>query len=309
MPSRIPPDLPHDDDALLRRLRLLLRVVDCGGVGEAARALGISQPAVSTQIKRLEGDLGVSLFRRSGRRLTLNDQGAAIVPLLRRGLGELSITLNAVRDIARSRAAPLRFGFSAPQIALDAAEVFRKADPRTALELRAANSTDLFAALDSYDLDIIMIGLPRPRAPYHCQLYQRQYMTVLVPVAHPLANCGAITLAELAAEPIVLREPGSYTRALLIKAFETAGLAPRIAFEVATREAVSEAVRRGFGLGPVLDREAPVSADLACIPLEGRRITGDDYLACHASALHYGPVRRFLAANRRDDLPGQDMAR
>jgi len=54
MPSRIPPDLPHDDDALLRRLRLLLRVVDCGGVGEAARALGISQPAVSTQIKRLK---------------------------------------------------------------------------------------------------------------------------------------------------------------------------------------------------------------------------------------------------------------
>ncbi|MFO7921972.1 MAG: LysR substrate-binding domain-containing protein [Nioella sp.] len=308
MPSATPPDKLPDDDALLRRLRLLLRVVDCGGVGEAAREIGISQPAVSSQIKRLESDLGVSLFRRSGRRLTLSDQGAALVPVLRRGLGELSMTLNAVRDIARSRAAPLRFGFSAPQIALDAAEVFRKADPRTRLELRAANSTDLFAALDSYDLDIIMIGLPAPRAPYHCQLYQRQYMTVLVPVGHALAGHRAITLAELATEPIVLREPGSYTRALLIEAFEAAGLAPRIAFEVATREAVTEAVRRGFGLGPVLDREAPVSPDLACIPLDECRIVGDDYLACHASALHYGPVRRFLAANRHDELQARAAA-
>jgi DNA-binding transcriptional LysR family regulator len=204
-----------------------------------------------------------------------------------------------VRDIARSRAAPLRFGFSAPQIALDAAEVFRNADPRTRLELRAANSTELFAALDSFDLDIIMIGLPRPKLPYHCQFFQRQCIVVMVPSSHSLADRSSISLEELAREPIVLREQGSYTRALLIEAFEAKGLTPHIAFEVATREAVAEAVRRGFGLGPVLDHEAPLSSDLRKVDVEHGKIHGDDFLVCHASALHYGPVRRFLAANRR----------
>jgi len=301
MEITVPPTPGPADDSMLRRLRVFLTVVDAGGVGDAARLLGISQPAVSTQIKRLEADLGVSLFRRSGRRLAVSEQGRDIASVLRRGFGELALTLNTVRDIAHARSAPLRFGFSAPQIALDAAEVFRRADPRLALALRAANSADLFSALDAYDLDIIMIGLRRPKPPYHCQFYRRQSISVIVPKAHPLALQKSISLHDLAREPIVLREPGSFTRALLMEAFETAGFSPRIAFEIATREAVAEAVRRGFGIGPVLDREAPRSDDLCTVTLEQGRIVGDDYLVCHASALLYGPVRRFFVANAPGD--------
>lgn len=286
-------------DALLRRLRVFLAVVDHDGVGEAAKALGISQPAVSTQLRRLEAELGLPLFRRSGRRLAVSDQGTEIARVLRRGFGELALTLNAVRDIARAPAAPLRFGFSAPQIALDAADVFRRADPRTLLELRAANSADLFAALDAYELDIIMIGLPGERPPYHCQFFQRQSLAVMLPPGHALTGERNLTLDVLAREPIVIRERGSYTRALLMEAFERRGLVPRIAFEVATREAVAEAVRRGFGIGPVLDGEAPHSPDLRMLSVEGGTLVADDYLVCHANALLYGPVRRFLAANDR----------
>lgn len=291
------PDLRPEDESTLRRLRVFLAVVDAGGVGDAARLLGVSQPAVSTTIKRLEAELGVSLFRRSGRRLAVSEQGRDIAAVLRHGFGELVLMLNTVRDISRSRSAPLRFGFSAPQIALEAADVFRRADPRTELELRAANSADLFSALDAYDLDIIMIGLRGPKPPYHCQFYRRQSIAVIVPQSHALAGRTSVSLQDLAAEPIVLRERGSFTRTLLMEAFEAAGLKPRIAFEVATREAVAEAVRRGFGVGSVLDREAPRSHDLRTIPLESGRIFGDDYLVCHASALQYGPVRRFFSAN------------
>lgn len=287
-----------DNEALLRRLRVFLAVVDHGGVGEAARALGVSQPAVSAQIKKLETDLGLSLFRRSGRRLITNQHGQDICDIFRSGLGQLNTTLNAVRDVAHQHVEPLRFGFSAPQIALDAAEVFRRYDPRTVLELRAANSADLFSALDAYDLDVIMIGLQKPRSPYHCQFFKRQHMVALVPVGHPFASMASITLADLAREPIVLREQGSYTRAILMAAFEEAGLRPNVAFEVATREAVTEAVRRGFGVGPVLDRELPRSDDLRAVVVEQGAIVSDDYLVCHASALHNGQVRRFFTANQ-----------
>ncbi len=100
MPMDFPPDLRPEDETTLRRLRVFLAVVDAGGVGDAARVLGVSQPAVSTQIKRLEAELGMSLFRRSGRRLAVSEQGRDIARVLRRGFGELVLTLNAVRDIA-----------------------------------------------------------------------------------------------------------------------------------------------------------------------------------------------------------------
>ena len=299
------PLLASIDEASLRRLRVFLAVVETGGVGEAAQSLGVSQPAVSSQIKRLEAALGVSLFRRSGRRLTLSEHGHDIAAVSRRGFGELALTLNAVRDIARAQGAPLRFGFSAPQIALDAADTFRRAYPHTALELRAANSTELFAALDAYELDVILIGLRAPRPPYHCQFFRRQSISVIVPKAHPFAKRRSVSLRDLAQEPIVLREQGSFTRALLTEAFDKAGLRPQIAFEVATREAVTEAVRRGFGIGPVLNREAPQSRDLRIVTVAGGTIIGDDYLVSHASALHYGPLRRFFAANGAPAGPEQ----
>jgi len=295
-------DLARDtptDDVLLRRLRVFLAVVDHGGVSAAARDLQISQPAVSTQIKRLEAELGTSLFRRNGRRLIPNEQGAEIARILRQGLNELSATLNSVRDVSRARPAPLRFGFSAPQIALEAADIFRRADPHTVLELKAANSSDLLRALDAYELDVIMIGLAQPRPPYHCQFFLRQFITVMVPPDHTFAARDTVSLQDLAREPIVLRESGSYTRALLMTAFANMGLTPRIAFEVATREAVAEAVLRGFGIGPVLNGEAPSTGQLTSVALEDGALVADDYLICHASSLNYGPVKRFLAASLR----------
>lgn len=287
-----------DQDMLLRRLRVFMAVVDYQGVSEAAQALGVSQPAVSTQMKRLEAELGIALFRRNGRRLAVNDQGRDIAVILRRGLGELDTTLNAVRDISRTRMAPIRFGFSAPQLALDAADAFRRSDPRAKLELHAANSTDLFAALDSYELDVIMVGLRAPkRRHYHCQFYRRQSIAVLVPRAHIWAARRSIGLNDLAQHPLVLREEGSFTRDLFVDALSAAHLTPNIAFEVSTREAVAEAVRRGFGLGPVLDGEAPRGGDLVAIPLEGGAIAADEYLLCHAGSMNYGPVRRFFSIN------------
>ena len=287
----------QNDDAFLRRLRVFKTVVDCGGVGEAARALGVSQPAVSTQILRLEDHLGVSLFRRTGRRLVVTDQGRQVAEILQTGLGEVSRMLNAVRDASRSQVALLRFGFSAPQIALDAAARFRRTDPRTQLELRAANSRDLLVSLDHHELDVIMIGLPAPKAPYHCQFFRRQIAGVQVPCAHAMAGRKSVALRDLADQPLVLREPGSYTRDVILAAFEALALAPRIAFEVATREAVAEAVRHGFGVGPVLSREAPTSDDLTFIPLESGRIEAREFLVCHRSTAQYGPIKRFFAAN------------
>ena len=288
---------PSADDALIRRLRILLEVIRTGGVSDAARALGVSQPAITNQIRSLETDLGLTLFRRTGRRLVVTDKGAQIAETARRLLGELSLGLDTIRDAARGAEAQIRIGFSAPHTALRAAQTFRASDPGTRLIFRAANTTDLFEALDRYELDIIMIGLDAPRTRYHCQLYERQHLTALFPADHPLASDAPLTLTELASLPIVLREEGSFTRWIATDAFKRAGLVPYIATTIATREAVAEATLRGFGIGLVLSSEQPHSQGLRCRPITPT-IDAADYLVCHLSALSYPPVARFLDAAR-----------
>lgn len=294
----------EEDLSLLRRLRVFLAVVEAGGVGDAARALGISQPAVSTHIRKLEAHLGASLFRRTGRKLVVNERGAELLALLPRAFWDLGHTLNAAREVAGAVNSPLRFGFSAPQTALEAAQMFRQQDAATMLDLKVANSTDLFEELDSYQLDIIMIGMDQPDPAYECQFFKRQSVSVMLPGDHRFAGKPDMSLAQLARLPLVLRESGSYTRKVLLRAFEQAGLTPRIAFEVATREAVAEAVRRGFGVGPVLNGEAERGSDLVLLSVEGGSIMSDDYLVCHKDALRYGPIRRFLQATRAASTDG-----
>ncbi len=284
------------DLALLRRLQVFRAVVERGGVGDAARALSISQPAVSTHVRNLEAELGASLFRRTGRKLVVNERGAELLSVLPKGFWELRKTLNSAREVAGAVNSPLRFGFSAPQTALEAAQLFRKQDATTRLDLRVANTADLFEALDSYQLDIIMIGLDHPAPDYACQFFKRQHVSVMLPRDHRLARDKDISLKHLAQLPLVLRESGSFTRKVLLAAFETAGLSPQIAFEVATREAVAEAVRRGFGVGPVLNEEAERSPELALLSVEDRTIHSSDYLVCHKDSMRYGPIRRFLQA-------------
>lgn len=296
------------DLALLRRLQVFRAVVEQGGVGDAARALSISQPAVSTHVRNLEAELGTSLFRRTGRKLVVNDRGADLLSVLPKGLWELRKTLNSAREVAGAVNSPLRFGFSAPQTALEAAQLFREQDATTRLDLRVANTADLFEALDSYQLDVIMIGLDRPAPGYACQFFKRQHVSVMLPCDHRLAGQSDISLNQLARLPLVLRESGSFTRKVLLAAFETAGLTPNIAFEVATREAVAEAVRRGFGVGPVLSEEAERSPDLTLLSLQGRTIHSDDFLVCHTDSMRYGPIRRFFQATSGTQPRATDAA-
>ncbi|MEL6582672.1 MAG: LysR family transcriptional regulator [Pseudomonadota bacterium] len=291
------PELAIEDEALLRRLRMFLAVIDEGGVTEAAKALGKTQPAITTQVKALEADLQVALFRRVGRKLALTEKGEEIAALSRRALGELSTSINKILEATTGPTPPLRLGFSAPQTMLQAAAAFKRTDPNTQLELRGATTQELFGGLDSYALDVIMIGLDAPLPRYHCQHYTRQSVVVALPEGDERATTGALTLRELSEIPIVLREEGSFTREVLLRAFQRAKLSPQIAFEVSTREAVAEAVRRGFGAGPVLSEEANALPGLTFCALENSEVFADDYLVCHHSALSYGPVARFLAAN------------
>lgn len=291
-----------DGDISMRRLRVFLVVADLMSVSKAARQLRVSQPAVTQQLRALEDSLGTRLFTRGGRALALTEAGRKALQVSRELLTHVDGSLAQLRQAARGEGLTLRMGFTAPHTALPAARAFRARHPESVLRLTAANTVALFEKLDNLELDVILVGFDAPVERYHCRQIYKQELRVIMPAGHPLSGRGDMALRDLCREPLVVREEGSYTRQLLFDAAARQGLEPIIAYEIASREAVNEAVAQGFGIGTVLSLERPQDPRLLSASLEKGTITGYEYVVCHRDLANVPPLSLFLETLDSPDI-------
>jgi DNA-binding transcriptional LysR family regulator len=153
----------------------------------------------------------------------------------------------------------------------------------------------VLADLREVRTDLAVLNLIEAEGELHSQPLYRDRITAFVPAAHPWAGRAAITLDELAKEPLVLREPGSATRALLLAALERAGVSLRTALELGSREAVREAVLAGLGVGTVFERELIPDTRLRPIAIEGAGLDATVSLACLPERRGLRAVQAFFA--------------
>lgn len=220
-------------------LRSFMAVVDLGGVARAAAHIGRSQPATSLQIKRLQEDLGVALFRKTGRHLELTDAGEKLVPLARRLVGlhdqalaamtgdRLSgrVRIGIVEDFAEDWLTGLLSQFSAIH-------------PSVSVEVRSDRRAALLDHFRAGDLDLLLtFGESAPAEAVDIGTI-------------PICWIGSeiADWAEADCLPLVLLDGACLFRDLALAACESSGRRYRIAF---TSHAVSTqwaAVRAGMGI-------------------------------------------------------------
>lgn len=278
------------DDLFIRRLRVFLAVVEVMSVSAAARRIGVSQPAISQQIRALEDMLDTRLFNRIGRELSLTETGRKTVLVARGLVGQVDGALSGLRESTRQQGLHLRLGFSAPQIALPVARDFKNRFPGASLQLVSDNSRTLFERLRQFELDAIFVGLSEPHPEFDCVRFLTQSLIAIVARDNPFAKRKAVTIAQLCEIPLIFRERGSYTRRLFFDAAHARGLEPKIGYDIASREATNEAVARDLGIGTVLEGEAPVHPDIIRIPIENGIITAAEYLVCHRELSGIPPI-------------------
>ncbi|WP_068311344.1 LysR substrate-binding domain-containing protein [Polycladidibacter hongkongensis] len=281
----------------LRQLQAFVAVVDGNGITSAARTLGISQPAVTNLIRTFEKEFEVPIFRRVGRRLLLTTAGEHVVAVARDTLNETNRMLDTIRYATGNSVAPLKIGYTAPQLVLSAAKRFRAAEPLVPLEFQQANSSRLFTMLDDFHLDLISIGLSEPINKYHCQQFAIQSLQLLVPKTAPIASQASLSINSLAGLPMIMREKGSYTRQLAFEHCQKAGFKPNVVLEIFGRESVREAVALGFGFTIILDREAGCDERLCAIRIDGCEEVAHEYLVCRKGSLGYAPLMEFFSLN------------
>jgi DNA-binding transcriptional LysR family regulator len=241
----------------LAQLRTFERVARTGNLSTAARSLGVSQPAVSGQIARLEREHATALFERVRRRLVLTAAGRGLLQDVRRVfavLDEAEQHLAQTRDlrvgVLRLAASVTSSGYDAPDLMI----AFRSRHPGVSVQLFTGNSTRVVERVVALEADVGLVAADVMHRELARHLLFVDPVVLVVPRRHALARHRTISIARLAREPLVLRETGSATRALIEQQFAAHGVDVNMAMEVSSNEAIKRIAAMGQGLGVVSRR-------------------------------------------------------
>lgn len=212
---------------------------------QAAEALNTTQPAVSLAVKELESHYGVALFERMNRRVYLTPAGEALLTTAQdvlRGFQEAEETLGQGRPLALRVGANVSFGEAGLAQVLGR---FRQEHPQVRLRALVANSDKIQSLLAENQLDVgIVDGLGVSERLRAQTLYQEDLVLAAAPGRFP----APATVEELAALPLLLREPGSGLRSSVDRVFSQQGLAPQPLLESTSTAALAQAAKAGLGV-------------------------------------------------------------
>lgn len=277
------------------QLRAFDAVARTSGFSRAGNELGLSQPAVTIQVRGLEQAFGVQLFRRHGRHVELTELGQQLFEHTRRLFGIESEAYELLRSGKHLLSGEVNLAADGPYAVMGLVSRFRREHPEVRVSLRLGNPGDCLAQLVDQRADLALASeVPQDRH-IHALPYLRQPLMLLLPAAHPWARRSDLGLADLEGSGMVMREPASNTRALFERHLAGRQLKVRTALELDTREAVREAVAMGLGFGLTLENEIGTDGRLRAVPIEGGSIVCTDYLACLAGQSDRRVVAAFFA--------------
>lgn len=276
------------------QLRAFHAVAGAGGFTRAAAALGVTQPTLSGQVAALEEAYGVRLFERRGRGIELTDLGRGLFDITRRLFGqeaEAEQLLAAARGLMSGL---LRVGADAPYHVIPLLATFHRRHPGIRLSLSFGNSERVLQELLDRRSDVAVLPDIRADARLHALPFRSDRLVVFVARDHAWAARRSLRLAEIDGQRLVLREPGSMTRAVFERAMAEAGIEPGEVLEIGSREAVREAVAAGLGIGVVFESEFGHDPRLHRLELRDAKLQAVEYAACLQERRPVRVVRAFF---------------
>ena len=263
-------------------LELFVEAVDSGSLSAAARRRRISQPSASESLRRLERRLGVTLLVRSPRGSQPTVEGERLVATAREVLGALArfaAEADAVRAGVRSQLR-VAASYTNAEYVLPASIVeFGRQHPDIAVRLTVANSDDVARMLRAGNADLGFIEGPVDLTGLRARRVGRDELAVVVAPRHRWARRGALTVEDLAATPLLLRERESGTRRTYEAAVAGAGHEVAEPYGVMTStEALKAAVRAGLGatvVSRLTVQEELAKGSLVDVPVTGVNLARD----------------------------------
>jgi LysR family hydrogen peroxide-inducible transcriptional activator len=247
----------------LRDLRYLVALADLRHFGRAAEACHVSQPTLSTQIRKLEEELGVRLVERAPRQVMLTSAGHDIAMRARRVLAEVEQMRDTARRTADPEAGSIRLGLFptlGPYLLPHVVPRIRARFPRLELLLVEEKTEALLAQLREGRLDAAILALPLHEDWLETEELFDEPFLLAVPAAHPLADRATLDVRELEHENLLLLEEGHCLRDQALAVCSLGGAGERDGFRATSLETLRQMVAAGVGatLLPLLAVQPPV---------------------------------------------------
>jgi len=233
-----------------RQLRVFAEVARHNSVARAAEALHLTPPAVSLQIKEIESQVGQQLFDRAGRRLSLSTAGEYFLVYARRLLATLKEAEDAMARFKRLESGRLTIGMvsSANYFLPQLLALFHAEHPRIDVRLKLGSREQLVAMMAANEVDQCVMGRPPVDFPSRAEPFAMHPHVLVTAPTHRFAQAESVPAAALAHEPFIVREPSSGTRTALQEYLDEHRLKPTFVMEMASNEAIKQAVMAGMGV-------------------------------------------------------------
>lgn len=248
----------------LRDLRYLVAVDEYRHFGRAAEACFVSQPTLSTQIRKLEQELGVELVERSPRRILLTETGARIVERAKAIIAETQTIENIALQARDPESGSLRMGLFptlAPYLLPHVVPTIHDRFPKLELLLVEEKTEVLLARLRDGRLDVALLARPVHDTSLHEESLFFEDFVLAVPTGHPLASTsGPVEASVLRTEPVLLLEEGHCLRDQALSLCQASGGVERVGFRATSLETLRQMVAANVGITllPELAIEPPV---------------------------------------------------
>ena len=262
------------------QIRAFHAVAKEGGFSKAARRLGLTQPAITLQVKALETNYGIILFHRRGRQVILTDAGEQLLRLTDRMIaldGEANELLGAIGALQRGR---LKVGADGPYHAIEILAAYRAHLPAVRVTVEIDNSNRLRQSLIDYACDVAVLAGRVDNDQFHHLPFRCHPLVLFVSRQHRFAGRRSVALADLRGQAMVLRESGSTTRRIFEKALQAAEVEVDIVLEIGSREGVHEAVVAGLGIGIVVASELGDDERIHTIEITEPSLVSSEFIVC-----------------------------
>jgi|SRR5665213_2953858 len=280
-------------------LDLLRSVADLGSIRQAALLHNISQPAASTRIRSLERTLGLQLLERQSGGSRLTDEGAAIVQWSEVLLDAMRTLISGTAALRHASGTHLRLAASmtvAEYLVPSWLNRLRTLDPTISVSLVMGNSEDVVERVRRHRADLGFVEGQRAPKDLSSRVIGHDDLVVIVAPSHEWARGTTVTVKELAATPLILRETGSGTREVLEAGLQPLGLQVTALVELGSTTAIKSAVQSGHGPAVVSRLAATNEVEegkLIIVPIEGLEL-GRRIRAVWSKAVPLPPTARTL---------------
>jgi DNA-binding transcriptional LysR family regulator len=234
-----------------RQLRVFVEVAQQASMARAASTLHLTPPAVSMQIKEVELQVGLALFERHGRQISLTTAGEYFLVHARRLLANLKQAEDAMARFKRLEHGLLTIGivstakYFVPQLLAR----FHEEHPGIDVRLRVVgNREQLVAMMEAGEVDLSVMGRPPKEIATRSEAFAAHPLVFVCPPGHPLLKFGHPPVKALEGYAFIVREQGSGTRTAMEAFFAEHRFEPRITMEMSSNETIKQAVMAGMGL-------------------------------------------------------------